>query len=64
MCNHENWQYCRHKSSSSAIFFAAQCKECLSLVKLPQHHDRLFLRAIDIPADAVIHPIMEVDSDD
>ena len=54
-CTHDRWHYCRRTFSNGTQHFGAQCLDCLSCIKLPQHGNRLWIKAEDIPPGATIH---------
>lgn len=59
MCNHERWQYCRVVLHDGSNHFAAQCLDCLTLIKLKRHNEKLFLLPHEIPENATIHAYIQ-----
>ena len=63
-CQHSRWQYSRRTLLDGTVHLGAQCMDCLSIIKLPEHDYRLWLKPSDIPAGATIHPFVEVRAND
>lgn len=60
-CRHERWQYCRRKFSNGTLHFGVQCLDCLAVIKLEKHSQKLWLKPEDIPVHAPIHAWIDPD---
>lgn len=54
-CEHQRTRYTRRVFSNGTTHVCVQCLDCLSVVKLPEHNDRPFIRLDEVPAGAAIH---------
>ena len=61
-CHHSRWQYCRRVFSNGTTHFAAQCLDCMDIIKMDRHQGRLWLKPEDIPANAPIHAWIDPDT--
>lgn len=57
-CSHANWRYARRLLKDDIYHYCAQCVQCHAIVKLPQHQDKLFINANEIPDGELIHPFI------
>ena len=55
-CDHVGHRvYTRRVFANGTTHYCVQCLNCRSLVKLPEHDYRPFIRRDEIPADRAIH---------
>ena len=56
-CKHSNTRYVRvHRGSECHL--SVQCTDCKMLVKLQEHHNRLLIKAFEIPSGV---PVFDID---
>lgn len=48
-------RYTRRVFANGTVHICVQCMECLSLVKLPEHGNRPFIRLDEVPPGRQIH---------
>ena len=58
-CEHGRRRYTRRVFSNGTTHVCVQCLDCLSVVKLPEHNERPFIRLDDVPAGEKIHEWIE-----
>lgn len=59
-CTHEGYRvYARRQFSNGSTHICVQCLHCLSVVKLPEHGERPFLRIDEVPPGRTVHDWIE-----
>lgn len=56
-CKHINTRYVR-VNRGSECHLSVQCTDCKMLVKLQEHHNRLLIKAFEIPSGV---PVFDID---
>lgn len=51
--------YARRVFSNGTVHHCVQCVKCLSVVKMPEHGNRPWIRADEIPQGKAVHPFIE-----
>ena len=59
-CAHSGHRvYARRIFTNQTTHFCVQCLSCLRVVKMPEHGNRPFIRADEVPAGRKIHDFIE-----
>ena len=59
-CDHAGHRvYARRLFANKTTHFCVQCLKCLRVVKLPEHGNRPFIRADEVPTGRKIHDFIE-----
>lgn len=55
-CDHKgSKRYARRFFSNGSVHICVQCIKCYSVVKLPEHNNRPFIRTDEVPPGRAIH---------
>ena len=61
-CDHVGHRvYARRVFANNTVHFCVQCLKCLQVVKMPEHDNRPFIRAEEIPPGRAIHDFISGD---
>ena len=59
-CDHAGHRvYARRTFANGTTHFCVQCLHCLSVVRLPDHGNRPWIRVEEIPAGRKVHDFIE-----
>jgi hypothetical protein len=59
-CDHAGHRvYARRTFANGTVHYCIQCTRCLSVVKIPQHGNRPWIRHDEIPLGRTVHAFIE-----